>query len=570
MGGRLRYNRRMPHRSHRDDIEYAAFEDGARALDAGTSIDALGFLRRHRRGLVIGTVFAGLVTVGIAAISLALPRSERTAVIDITPTFPGAAGGRYPNRTAYSAQDIIASHVLEPIWRDQHLENVVEFAELGRNLQIVAGGAELELVRSEYLQKLSNAKLTSAERITVESEYSAKLKSMKSASLTISLSATGSMSDDQMTRFLAAIPSEWALGCDAAGTRSYDFPLPLGAELRASGAQLSSGGSVAFAVVHAERMKEFVDSLTVAIDAMSKVSGSEGIKDSGGASIVDLGHELASVRQNLVIPAFIDALRQARTVDQGGYAAIRTARTKVLDTELQSAKERARVLREAYEAYADETRMVRRTDASPAADSQRAALTANVDGTFIDRVIEQAVKGRDVEYRRELTDRRLQAELDVVRLSSKVEFEKWLDSTVQDDLMATSRINEVSQRMQAITESIAKYGDRAQEIMRSLSERNLNSASTMFRVDSPPAVRSIPMIPLRSVALYGIALWAAVMALVVVRGALSDRRRAPALMRLDGATTDEFRRQAVGSIGSDPAGRPSARRLPDDTRQSVG
>jgi hypothetical protein len=70
--------------------------------------------------------------------------------------------------------------------------------------------------------------------------------------------------------------------------------------------------------------------------------------------------------------------------------------------------------------------------------------------------------------------------------------------------------------------------------------------------------------------LYGIALWAAVMALVVVRGALSDRRRTPALMRLDGATTDEFRRQAVGAIGADPAGRPSARRLPDDTRQSVG
>ena len=30
---------------------------------------------------------------------------------------------------------------------------------------------------------------------------------------------------------------------------------------------------------HAERMKEFVDSLTTAVDAMSKVTGSDGIKD---------------------------------------------------------------------------------------------------------------------------------------------------------------------------------------------------------------------------------------------------------------------------------------------------
>ena len=560
----------MPHRSHRDDIEYAAFEDGARALDAGTSIDAFGFLRRHRRGLVIGTVFAGLVTGGLAAVALALPRTGRIAVVDITATFPGAAEGKYPNRTNYSPQDIIASHVLEPIWRDQHLENVVDFAELGRNLQIVAGGAELELVRSEYLQKLSNAKLTSAERIALEAEYAAKIKSMKSASLTISLAVTGSLSDDQVTRLLAAIPSEWARGCDAAGARSYDFPLPLGAELRASSAQLSAGASVAFAVVHAERMKEFVDSLSVAIDSMSKVSGSEGIKDSGGASIVDLGHELASVRQNLVIPAFIDALRQARAADPGGYSAIRTARTKVLESELQAAKERARVLREAYEAYADETRMARRPESAPNDDSRRTGLTANVDGTFIDRVIEQAVKGRDVEYRRELTDRRLQAELDVVRMSSKVDFEKWLDSSVQDDRTTASRANEVSGRMQLITENIAKYSDRAQEIMRSLSQRNLNAASTMFRVDSPPAVRSVAVISLRSVALYGIALWAATMAWVFALGAISDRRRAPAMMRLDGATAEEFRRQAVGSLAPDPTARQSARRLPDDTRQSVG
>jgi hypothetical protein len=560
----------MPHRSTRDEIEFSAFEEEHRAANAGTSVDAVGFLRRHRRGVVLGTVVTGLLTVGLAAVSLALPGTERIGVIDITPTFPGAGDGKYPNRTQYSPQDIIASHVLEPLWRDQHLEDVVDFAELGRNLQVVAGGSELELMRSEYLQKLSNAKLTTAERISLEAEYSARLKSMKSASLTISLAAAGSMSNAQMTRLLAAIPAEWARGCDAAGTRSYDFPLPLGAELRASGAQLSAGGSVAFAVVHAERMKEFVDSLSVAIDSMSKVSGSEGIKDSGGASIVDLGHELASVRQNLVIPTFIDALRQARASDPDGYSAIRTARGKVLESELQAAKERARVLREAYEAYADETRMVRRPEAATADDSRRTGLTANVDGTFIDRVIEQAVKGRDVEYRRELTDRRLQAELDVVRLSSKVDFEKWLDSSVQDVRTGDSRIGEVSQRMQTITESIAKYGDRAQEIMRSLSQRNLYAASTMFRVDTPPVVRSLPLIPLRVVALCGIAFWAAAMSWVVLRGAMSDRRRMPSMMRLDGATAEEFRRQAVGAIAPDPTARPSPRRLPDDTRQPIG
>ena len=559
----------MPHRSHRDEFEFAASSGVSDPESQQYSIDALGFLRRHRRALVLGTAFAALVVGAFAAFSLALPRTDRVGVIDITPVFQGAADGKYPNRTLYSPQDIIASFVLEPIWREQHLDAVVDFAALTRNIQVVAGGAELDMVRSEYLQKLGNSRLTTAERIALENEYSAKLKSMKSASLTISLAAAGSLSDAQIERVLAAIPAEWARGCDAAGTRSYDYPLPSGAELRTSGAQLSSGTAVAFAVVHAERMKEFVDSLTVAIESMSKIAGSEGIKDSAGASIVDLGHELASVRQNLVIPVYIESLRQARAVDPAGYSAIRTTRSKVLDSELQAAKDRARVLREAYEAYADETRMTRRSEAAPMDDSRRSGLMANVDGTFIDRVIEQAVKGRDVEYRRELTDRRLQAELDVVKLGSKAEFEKWLDTAVQQERTSAPSPDAVSERMQSMTESIAKFSDRAREIMRSLAERNLNAASAMYRVDTPPAVRSAAAIPLRSVALYGMALWAGTMAWVVVCGALSDRRRQPRFVRLGGATSEEFRQQAVSAIGSDGSARQAPRRLPDESRQPI-
>jgi hypothetical protein len=83
-------------------------------------------------------------------------------------------------------------------------------------------------------------------------------------------------------------------------------------------------------------------------------------------------------------------------------------------------------------------------------------------------------------------------------------------------------------------------------------------------------VRSVPLVALRSVVLYGMALWALAMAWVVVRGAMADRRWQANFMRLDGATAEEFRRQAVGAIAPDPTARQSARRLPDDTRQPVG
>ena len=523
----------------------------------------------HRRSLIATTVVVGLLTLGAVAIDRALPPVDRVCSLDVTPTFPGAAAGKYPNNTNFSPQDIVANFIVEPVWRDQGLEKTVELAELSRNLQVTAGGTELELVRSDYLQRLSNAKLTTAERMALESEFNAKLKSMKSAAVTLSLAAPGRMTDEQMSRLLMAIPAEWARSTDASGARSYDFPLPLGAELRASGAQLSTGVSAALVVAHAERVKEFMDSLVVSVDAMSKIPGSDGIKDASGATIVDLASELASTRRNVVIPAYIHALRQAQAADPLGYQSIRAARRQVLDSELQAAKERARVLREALEGYSDDARSTRRADAARVDDQRQPALTANIDASFIDRVVEQAVKGRDMEYRRALTDRRLQAELDVVTCATKSEFEQWIDSAVQNQRGTPPGAGDMAS-LQAVTERVAHCGDRAKEIFRSLSERNLNSAAAMYRIDSPPVVHSVVAVPVRTVISYGAGLWFVAMALVVFRAVMVDRRRQPAFARLDAGLADEFRRQSAAALTADGPGRSQPRRLPDDRRQPVG
>ena len=558
----------MVHEDFRGDSGQS-FQHSAAGEERSDAIDVVGFLQRHRRSLTAATVVVGLLTLGGVALTRALPPVDRVCSLDVTPTFPGATAGKYPNNTNFSPQDMVANFIVEPVWRDQGLEKTVELSELARNLQVTAGGTELELVRSDYLQRLSNAKLTTAERMALESEFNAKLKSMKSAAVTLSLASAGRMTDEQMERLLTAIPAEWARACDAAGTRSYDFPLPLGSELRASATQLSKGASAALMVAHAERVKDFMDSLLTSVDAISKVAGSDGIKDAGGATIVDLASELASTRRNVVIPAYVNALRQAQAADPQGYQSIRAARRQVLDSELQAAKERARVLREALEGYSDDARSTRRVDAARVDDQRQPALTANIDASFIDRVVEQAVKGRDMEYRRGLTDRRLQAELEVVTFATKAEFEQWIDAAVQNQQGAPPVAGDMAS-LQAVTERVALCGDRAKEIFRSLSERNLNAASSMYRIDSPPVVRSLAAVPLRTIIAYGAGLWFAAMALVVFRAVMADRRRQPAFARLDAGLAEEFRRQSTAVLGTDGPARPQSRRLPDDTRQSVG
>jgi hypothetical protein len=499
-------------------------------------IDVFGFVQRHWGRFASATVAVGLLGAAAAAVSMALPAKDRSVSMDITPTFPGAREGRYPNRAPFSPQDIVATSVAEPVWRAQGLVEVIPLPDLCRNLQIMSGGADLDMVRAEYQQKLSNTKLTAAERSALEAEYASKLKAIGSASLTLTLSSAGdALTSEQMVSFLGALPVEWARASDVAGARAYDFPLPNGAELRVSAQHLADPkSSAADAVRHAERMKEFIDALAETISEMRKLPGSDGIKDAKGASVVDLGQEITSMRRNLVIPAYLDMLEEARARDPEGYAAIRSTRRKLLESELANARERARVLREAYDAYADETRMVRRVGDPTSDDPRQAGVLANVDGTFIDRVIEQAVKSRDVEYRRELTDRRLTAELDVVDRTAKLEFEEWLETTVEGRSSDATPAGAGVTRLQGLTENLAAYADRTREIMAVLAARNLNSTSTMYRVDMDAAVRTTPMLPLRTVALGAFAAWAAAMAWVTVRAAAADRRAARWTSRLGG------------------------------------
>jgi hypothetical protein len=105
------------HADHGDHGDHG--DRGFHSDEEDSSVDILGFLQRHRRGFVSGTLIVGLLTVGAMAVALALPRVDRYCTLDLTPVFVGASDGRYPNKTLYAPQDILANFVVEPVWRAQ-------------------------------------------------------------------------------------------------------------------------------------------------------------------------------------------------------------------------------------------------------------------------------------------------------------------------------------------------------------------------------------------------------------------------------------------------------------------
>ena len=124
-------------------------------------------------------------------------------------------------------------------------------------------------------------------------------------------------------------------------------------------------------------------------------------------------------------------------------------------------------------------------------------------------------------------------------------------------------------RLATLTESLAALADRAHEIMMILSARNLNSTSSMYMVEMAPTIRTEAWVSLRTIALAGFALWAAVMAVVAMWGMAFDRQQMRRIARLGGphgAPLADHVAANVGAVADLSDRRPAPRRLAGEVR----
>ena len=492
------------------------------------SIDLMGFVMRHRSLFLLSTIIAALVTVGGYAIMQALPGST-VASYQITLTFKGAAQGQYPNKAPFSPQDLIGTDVLEPIWKAQGLQERIELSELARAVTISRSSRDLSMLQSEYGQKLANTKLTAAERQELEAEFNSKLEALAQTGFTITCAAA-ELSPSETERLVVAIPAEWARLSEAGGVTAYEFPLPQAKDLRTSAEALSkSDTEVSASILHAELLRDFVESVSSTIGTMMTVQGSELATASGGETLIDLRQKVLALQRNLIMPAYIDTMAAAQEKSSADFVSITGVRRRMLEAALAESEQRSEVLHNALSQLSSEQRDLR-VDGGGGVPSREGGVLANVDGSFIDRVIEQAVKSRDVEYRRELSERTVEADLEVVEQKARVEFETWLLKAIDERRSAATAAQPAAAsttgRLVSLSNQIADLADRTREILGAVSKRNLNPASVLYKGDIAPVVSTERPVSTRNLAVAGVGLWFALLGLSALAGAVQDRRRA--------------------------------------------
>jgi hypothetical protein len=500
----------------------AELAGGAVDLD-GRSIDLTGFVIRHRALFVLSTIIAALMTAGGYAIAQAVPGST-TVRYRITLTFKGAAQGEYPNQTPFSPQDIIGADVLEPLWRVQGLQQRLSLEELARLITISRESREFSLLQFEYEQKLANAKLNTAERQILETEYKAKLDALAQTGFVISCGA-GPLTVAEAEQLITAIPAEWARLSEASGVTAYEFPLPQSKDLRNSAdVLLQNDADIVALILHAELLREYTESVSETIRKLMTVQGSELVKASRGETLLDVRQRVLALQRNLILPVYIDTMAMAQERSNSEYVSITGVRRQMLQASLSESEQRSRVLHDALGQLSSD----RRESQSSESTSSEGGVLANVDGTFIDRVIDQAVKSKDVAYRRELIERVVEADLEVAEQKARVEFETWLMKAVQERRDASAQIQSstslTTERLVSLSQQIAELSDRTREILLGVANRNLNPASSLFKGDIAPVVVTERPLPTRNLAVAGVGLWFALLGLAALVGVAQNRR----------------------------------------------
>ncbi|HDZ90565.1 MAG TPA: hypothetical protein ENH37_07800, partial [Deltaproteobacteria bacterium] len=184
--------------------------------DDGISLKDLTLtLWGYRRIIVILSFGATLLITVIAGVIYLGQTREGVAKLQFKLDFQGVDKGQYPNGMRFSTSDIISVPVMDRVYKENGLEQYMEFRDFKAALAIIQTNDYLEFLEYEYAAKLSDKKLSVDARRRIETEFLEKKKSALIPVYTLmwdlgSGEAIEPISADQVAKTLNDILRAWA------------------------------------------------------------------------------------------------------------------------------------------------------------------------------------------------------------------------------------------------------------------------------------------------------------------------------------------------------------------------
>jgi hypothetical protein len=475
------------------------------AAPAGEHRDAPAFvsiapffrlLGRYHRVLLFGLV-ALVVVWGAGAVLLrSILPGVTTSSIGIRFAFQGVSVGQYPNGLRFSPNDVVAPEVLEQVYRENGLHDILSFDRFKKSVFITQSNRALDQLESEYAIKLRDSRLSAPERRQLEKEFLAASDGLRTDSYLIKYRGDGDsrLPSQLYEQVLLAIPATWAeLAAERRGVLSYDIEIGTAAPVS------ESQGSVDDVLQAVEFLRLTTANVRSAAYLVAELPGANLARGEGGETVSDLTTELDVFGSLTVMPLYVTGIRLAAATNPSVVESVLTSRVESERRVKNAADGRASDLERALQLYVANSIYPDAPAGGVGGDAEAASgkasspvsggsgVIAQVGGGFIEDIIRTRDAAQDIKYRQGLNDKVVEAKLRAVQAAGNVDFAVYALEQVRhpgntgyehDPARFAAQAKSAGARLQSLSAKL-------HALYELISHRNLNPGSTLFTIDRP-------------------------------------------------------------------------------------
>lgn len=480
-------------------------------------------LRAYAPVIMLSTAGLALLYAAIAVAVYLFSPAQRVTSQNFRLDFNGASEGRYPNGIKFSSNDITSGPVLLKVFKDNQLERFTTFDDFSRAEFVLESNPDYEKLAADYQARLADLKQSAIDRERVLREWQSKSASIAKnyySLIWLRTSRTAAVPETLVRKALLDTLATWArYAQNEQHVLKYRItvfsPQMIGPSY--------AGGEPVVAV---QVLRSKIEKVLENINALLEVPGAELIRSSDGASLEEIRLRLEELIRFRLEPL----TGQTSVADRAATLRFLESQLAYDQRALKAAQDYAESIRQSFAVYSLEQHALTPQTAGAAAapsgeqGSRTQQQQAHSDtvmpqftDTFLDRLITLTSQVNDMEYRQKLVNDYRRASQLVIPAQQSVTYDQNVLAFVQNAAAAGSgrQAADSGAELVAMQNEVRQLLGRIYEIYESISS-NQNPSKELYALTAPPVLRNERSRSLTQLALYGVALLALALPLIVI------------------------------------------------------
>jgi hypothetical protein len=482
-------------------------------------------LRAYAPAIVMAMAAIALLYVVVAVAIYVFSPTQRVTTQRFRLDFEGATEARYPNGIKFSSGDITSTPILLKVFQDNHIDRFTTFPHFSRAVFVLEANPDYERLAADYQSRLADPKLSPIDRERIQREWQAKSASLAKNDYSLNwlrTSDTEGVPESVVKKALLDTLSGWARYA-AIDQHVLRYRVSVLSPQVIDSADAGGEPVIAIQVLRSKIYKVLQN-----LDDLGQIPGAELVRSAGGLSLQEIRLRLEEIVRFRLEPLTGRVANSAMVADRAATLRFLESQLAYDQREMKSMQDMADSIRQSFAVYSFDQRGLTspattatttspreetRTQQPPRGDN----VVPQLSEGFLDRLLALTSQSNDVEYRQKLVDDYRHAAQAVIPAQQAVSYDQEVLNLVKTSggAPAGAQAADVRNEIVATKGEVKQLIGVINEIYGSLSG-NLSPSKELYTLTAPPVARTEHSRSLRALLLYGIALLAFSLPVIIV------------------------------------------------------